>query len=105
MKQIHYRIFRGEDSRVFKITITESVFKILVFYFPQLYSNDTVNLLSKDITKKMDGIEDKMVEIQYDMIYDIMENTLGIKSREVVDLTIEDYQDDKIIVHVYLEID
>jgi hypothetical protein len=42
--------------------------------------------------------------MQYDIIFDIMNNTLGIESSEVVDLTKKAHQDDKIIIHVYLDI-
>lgn len=106
MKQIQYKIFRGEEkSNTINVTIPESIFTILVFYFPHIHQSDSNNLLSKDIKIKMVNIEDKMIEIQYDIVYDIMNNALGIESREVLDLTIEDYQDDKIIIHVYLNID
>jgi hypothetical protein len=106
MKQIQYKIFRGEEkSNTINVTIPESIFMILVFYFPHIHQSDSNNLLSKDITKKIMFIEDKMMEMQYDIIYDIMNNTLGIESSEVVDLTKKAHQDDKIIIHVYLDID
>lgn len=100
MKQIHYKIFRGEKSNVVKVTIPEDLFEFLdqkIFYFAK------TELVSPDTLKSADFVIGKFLDTHYDILYDVLQNTTGIETSEIEDLTVEDYEENKIIVHVYLD--
>ena len=102
MKQIHYRIFRGEKSNLVKITIPEDLFKFLSQYITFVEKN---HLVSPSTLKNIELIGDKKINLQFEIIYDVLGNATGILPKEIEDLEIEDYQKDKIIVHVYLDVE
>lgn len=100
MNQIHYIIFRGEKSNVFKVTIPDDLFE---FLNKRIFFVKKNNLISSETYKNLDIIIGKFMDLHYDIIYDVLENSIGIDYTDIEELNVEDYDDDKIIVHVYLE--
>lgn len=98
MKQIVYKIFKGEKSFDAKVPIELDVFNFLDS--PIFGINSGV--LPNSITRQIDGIQDKYFDVHYDIIYYYLLDSLAIESGDIEDLTVEDYGPDKIIVHVYL---
>ena len=99
MKQIIYKIFKGEKSSNVKIPIEDDVFQFLdspIFGF-------RTKVLPDSITRQIDSLQDKYYDIHYDIIYYYLLDSIGIKSGDIEDLTVEDYGPDTITVHVYLD--
>jgi len=102
MKQINYRIFRGEKSKVVKVTIPDNIFFYLTA--PTFFIERT-HLVDPDLVKTANSRMEDTMDTQYDITYDIFVNYTGIEIDEIDDITVEDYGDDKIIVHVYLDVE
>lgn len=98
MKQIIYKIFKGEKSSNVKIPIEDDVFQFLDSPIFAVISK----VLPDSITRQIDSLQDKYYDIHYDIIYYYLLNSVGIESGDIEDLTVEDYGIDKITVHVYL---
>ena len=99
MKNITYRIFKGERSNRYTFEIPQDVFDFLDSPIFGIHSG----LIPRSITNQIDTIQDKYYEIHYDIIYWILENRLGIGSSDIEELTVEDFRENEIIVHVYLD--
>lgn len=98
MKQIIYKIFKGEKSSNVKIRINEEVFR---FLNPPI-SGIRTKVLPDSITNQISIVLDKYYDIHYDIIYYYLLDSIGIKSGDIEGLTVEDYGVDTITVHVYL---
>lgn len=99
MKKIIYKIFKGEKSSNIKIPIEKDVFQFLDSPIFGINSK----LIPNSITNQIDSLQDKYYDIHYDIIYWLLKDKLGIEPQEIEDLTVEDYGENEIIVHVYLE--
>lgn len=99
MKELHFRIFKGEKSNVFKQKIEADLFDFLNIMFIV----NLTKIVSPEINKRINLFGERLYDLQYDIIYNILENVSGISTTEIEDLTIEDYLEDKIIIHVYLD--
>ena len=98
MKQIIYKIFKGEKSSNVKIPIEYDVFQ---FLDSPIFGVRT-KVLPNSIISQIDSLQDKYYDIHYDIIYYYLLNSVGIESGDIEDLTVEDYGSDTITVHVYL---
>lgn len=100
MKNITYRIFKGERSKNYSFELPQDVFDFLDSPIFGIHSG----LIPRSITNQIDDLQNKYYDIHYDIIYWILENRLGIGSSDIEELTVEDYRENEIIVHVYLGI-
>lgn len=100
MKKITYRIFKGEQSKNYSFEIPQDVFDFLDSPIFGIHSE----LIPRSITNQIDSLQDKYYDIHYDIIYWILGDKLGISTTDIEDLTVEDYRENEIIVHVYLDI-
>jgi hypothetical protein len=98
MKQIIYKIFKGEKSSNVKIRINEEVFQFL----DSPISWISGNVLPNSITNQITIVIDKYYDIHYDILFYYLSLNVGIQPGEVGDFTVEDYSPDTITVHVYL---
>ena len=98
MKNITYRIFKGERSNRYTFDIPQDVFEFLDSPIFGIHSG----LIPRSITNQIDNLQDKYYDIHYDIIYWILGDKLGITTTDIEDLTVEDYRENEIIVHVYL---
>lgn len=99
MKKIIYKIFKGEQSKNYSFEIAEDVFNFLDSPIIGIYSK----LIPRSITNQIDNLQDKYFDVHYDIVYWILEDKLGIGSSDIEELTVEDFRENEIIVHVYLE--
>lgn len=98
MRQINYKIFKGEKSSNVKIRINEEVFQFL----DSPISWISGNVLPNSITNQITIVLDKYYDIHYDILFYYLSLNVGINSGDIEDLIVEDYGTDNIIVHVYL---
>lgn len=99
MKKITYRVFKGERSNRYTFEIPQDVFDFLDSPIFGIHSG----LIPRSITNQIDNLQDIYYGIHYDIIYWILENRLGIGSSDIEELTVEDFRENEIIVHVYLD--
>ena len=99
MKNITYRIFKGERSNRYTFDIPQDVFEFLDSPIFGIHSG----LIPRSITNQIDDLQNKYYDIHYDIIYSILGDKLGITTTDIEDLTVEDYRENEIIVHVYLD--
>lgn len=99
MKKITYKIFKREQSKNYSFEIPQDVFDFLDSPIFGIHSK----LIPSSITNQIDSLQDTYFDIHYDIIYWVLKDKLGIESREIEDLTVEDYGPDEITVHVYLD--
>lgn len=99
MKQIIYRIFKGEKSTTSKIQIDQDIFDFLDS--PVFGINSKI--IPERIKRRIDSLQDTYYDIHYDIIYELLSDNLGIGPADIEDLTVEDYGPDTITVHVYLQ--
>jgi hypothetical protein len=98
MKQIIYKIFKGEKSSNVKIRINEEVFQFLDTPISWISGN----VLPNSITNQISIVLDKYYTVHYDILFHYLSLNVGIQPGEVGDFTVEDYSPDTITVHVYL---
>ena len=98
MKQIIYKIFKGEKSSNVKIPIEDDVFQ---FLDSPIFGIRT-KVLPDSITRQIDSLQDKYYDVHYDILFHYLSLNVGIQPGEVGDFTVEDYGPDTITVHVYL---
>lgn len=99
MKKIIYKIFKGEQSKNYSFEIAEDVFNFLDSPIIGIHSK----LIPRSITNQIDNLQDKYFDVHYDIVYWILEDKLGIGSSDIEELTVEDFRENEIIVHVYLD--
>lgn len=99
MKNITYRIFKGEESKKYSFELPQDVWDFL----DQPVYGIQSTLIPVSIRKEINTLQDTYFDLHYDIIYHILAEKLGILSSDTEDLTVEDYRENEIVVHVYLE--
>ena len=98
MKELHFKITKEERSYTYKQTIDDGLFNILRFpinYMP-------TKIISPKMEREIISFEEKLMDLNYDIVYDILNTVLGIPSSDIEYLEIDDYYKDKIIINVEL---
>lgn len=98
MKELHFKITKEERSYTYKQIIDDGLFKILEFginYMP-------TKIISPKMEREIISFEEKLMDLSYDIVYDILNTVLGIPSSDIEYLEIEDYQKDRLIIDVEL---
>lgn len=99
MKKIIFEIRSGEKSRQFTLNIPKDVFQFLSL---PGFGFTSFDLVSDKIRGDLDDIYDQIFDLKYVLLYELLENNLGITYEEISDLEIVDYNNDEFFVMVRL---
>lgn len=106
MNKIIYNIIKstdeGDERSTFKLDVPHDLFKLLTLFGVGLYQTRSFELVGNQLSGMISGLDERYIEIQYDILYHFLENQLGIEFSDIDELFIEDYNENELVIDVYL---